>query len=986
MAFVRPIVYVYQEFKNVVVAPDTPDLNCCVVGPAYHIQDYPDDATDIQIVDFVKAGETADAGCTATGESAGQPDPGSAFYVLTDPPNNTSGGLLDADSLDVVFDDVYIDLTHSTDGEGDDGAGVGQNLVAGDFLFHSDLADFVTAKVAPGDRLVMTNTANPGDATKTVVKTVKEVISANVLHLTSTFKTADIALIDVTSILWRVEHQLDDQSIDVDLYTTIVGNQVTIKTGPTGILLAYSGTTFSVNFANMYVGYRSLRTDLQKVQEVTDTTLTSSVGRLDERNPLCVGVNVALSNTGTPVQAYGVASDDNAGHGLAADAFSTRDDIYAIVPITDPTTGLSGAAWTTGPIATWKTHVLDQSTSTKARFRILLGSYDVLPTEKASAPASDEGWTTWVGDPDVDVFVDPHLDTEFVTAGITASHLFDTTNGGTPGILTLAIGTTMFTDGYTAAGGALPLLGAMGEKRLRLGASPGPQSTHGVTGERLDYLVRSAILEAEGSTPVASLDFDANTAWTDQTVVRITVGGSGAFSDVNVGDVAHVTGATTVPGHNDGFMVIAQTADSIDIELPFAAETSAAVTVKVYRPIGYANDAEVSLSSRITLAGQFTEAAIGDMVVVLADSLGATTNRGVFIVSAVDPAGAYVDVTVDGTYDLTNDAVGITNIAFWHTKASRGNASITLRPRLTRLRDDTASFTSTVLPDENIEIPYPADVDPTKWDTATTKWPINTVVSDELLDAKLEDLEELGPDTFIEGFDGDMSYRISLELNKDGQVEELGTITSSLYSPRVVMTWPNEVLVSGVENELTGEQNNQPGQYLACAVGGMVAGLPSHQGFTFIGIGGIQQIFNSNDYFTDDQLTDLRNFGWYVFVQEGEASLPYTIHEVTTEIDTYAFGELMNVKNFDYISLFYKEILEKFLGRYNILPETISTIVGSLNAGSTFLQLRRFPKIGTPLLSANVGLIEQIEADRLEIYMEITMPTVLNQIGLHLLS
>jgi hypothetical protein len=980
MAFVRPIVYVYQEFQNVVVAPDTPDLNCCVVGPAYHIQDYPADSSDIQIADFVKAGETADAGCLATGASAGQPDPGASFLVLSEPPNNTSGGLLDSTSLDVVFDDVYIDVTHNNDGEGDDGAGVGQALAAGDFLFHSDLADFVTAGVTPGDRLVMTNTANPGDATKTVVKTVKEVTSANVLHLTSTFKTADIALIGTGSILWRVEHRLDDQSVDTDLYTTIVGNQITIKTGPTGILLAYNDTTYAVNFANMYVGYRSLRTDLQTVQEVTDTTLTSKVGRLDERNPLCVGVNVALSNTGTPVQAYGVASDDNVGHGLAADALSTQDDIYAIVPITDPTTGMSGATWTSGPIATWKTHVLDQSTPEKARFRILIGSYDVLPTEKASAPASTVGWTTSVGPDstdDVDVFVDPAATTEFVTDSITASHLLDITHAdGTPAILTMANGTTMFTDGY---GGAKTLLGAMGEKRLRLSASLGTRTAMKTTGERVDYAVREAILASEGGTAVANVE-DVN--WTDNTVVQITKPGSGAFSTVSVGDVAHVTGAATA-AHNDGFLVIAQTADSIDIEFPYAVDANTgSIDVKVYSAVGYANDATITGNNLVTKAGQFTEAAIGDMAVFLVNSDGSTTNRGVFVVTAV--TDDTIQVAVDGTYDLTD--VADANVVFWHTKASRGVASITTRERLTRLRDDTASFLSTVLPGENIEIPYPADTDPTKWDTATTKWPIDAVVSDELLDADLEALEELAPDTFIEGFDGDMPYRISIELDKDGQVTELGTITSSLASSRVVMTWPNEVLVSGVENEATSTQSRQPGQYLACAVGGMIAGLPSHQGFTFIGIGGVQQIFNSNDYFTDDQLTALRNDGWYVFAQDSETSLPYSIHEVTTDVDTYAFGELMNVKNFDYISLFYKEILVRFLGRYNILPETISTIVGSLNAGTNFLQLRRFPKIGAPLLTANVGLIEQIEADRLEIYVEITMPTVLNQIGLHLLA
>jgi len=263
---------------------------------------------------------------------------------------------------------------------------------------------------------------------------------------------------------------------------------------------------------------------------------------------------------------------------------------------------------------------------------------------------------------------------------------------------------------------------------------------------------------------------------------------------------------------------------------------------------------------------------------------------------------------------------------------------------------------------------------------------IDTVVSDEVLDAALDDLEELAPKAFKAPYTDDMPYRISIALDKASQVDELGTITTSLSYYRCLMVWPNECYVASLKNELTDQQNKQTGQYLACMVGGMVAGLPSHQGFTYIGGGGIEQIFNSNDYFTDDQLTELRDKGWYVFVQDSETSLPYTIHEVTTDVSAYAFGEFMNVKNFDYISTYFKEIAQSFLGKWNIIPETITAITSSLNAGARYLQLRRFPKIGVPLQSATIGLIEQTEADRLEIYMEVKMPSVLNQIGLHLLA
>lgn len=974
MAFVRPIVYVYQEFKDVVVAPGAPDLNVLLVGPAYHIQDYPADKTDISEGDFVKTGETVDAACNADGSSAGQPDPGSDYLVLAGPPNNTPGGVLDAASLDIVIDDVYIDLTHNNDGDGD---GAGGDLTVNDNVFGAALGNFVTKKVAPGDRLILTHTSHAGDTDYTVIKTVKEVTSATLLKVTSTFKTAEVtgpAGVGLTNILWRIEHKLDDQSVD-SAYFSIVGNEITIKTGPTGLLLAYEGGTWAANYGKLYIGYRALRTDLQSVQIIDNADgIVSAVGRIDERNPLAAGAQVTLSNTGTAVQVFGVISDDLAGHQSARDKITSRADIYAIVPITD---SLSGAAWTTGVLAMWKTHCTEFAVPERAKFRIMLGSYDILPTEKSSAPPSATGSTEWVGDADVDMFIDPHANTGFLSASLTAQHLLDVTHAdGIPNIVTVTNGETIFTDGYA---GAKALLGTVGNKRVRVATKWGQESTHYATAERCDYFIREAILDIEGGTPVATAD---DCDWLDDTVVQISKAGSGAFTNVQAGDIAKVVGGATTT-NNDGFMVVSATADTVNIALVYGADAnSGAMDVEIYRPIIGVTAATWTDDHTITKTGEFTGAAIGDIAVVLANSDGTTSSRGMFVVTSVS-ANA-ITVAYDATYKLVDPSSAIMNVALYRTKASRGVASATFRPRLTRLRDDSASFLTTVVAAESIEIPYPDDTDPTKWDTTTTSWLIDVVVSDEVLDAYLGDLEELAPKVFVDKYTSDMDYRISVALDKASQVEELGYISESFAYHRCVMIWPNECLVSSLTNVLTGAQNRQKGWYLACAVGGMIAGLPSHQGFTNIGIGGVQQIFNSNDYFTDDQLTALRNKGWYVFVQESESSLPYTIHEVTTDVSAYAFGELMNIKNFDYIATYFKIILERFIGRWNILPETIVTITGSLTAGAKYLSLRNYPKIGSPLQSATIGLVEQPEADRLELYMDIKMPTVLNQIGLHL--
>lgn len=976
MPLTRPIVLVYQEYATLTVAPTTPDLNCLIVGPCYYIQDYGTDKAHLDVGEFVKSGKTKDAACDLTGDSVGRPNPGSDFLVLAEPPNISAapGAILDADSVEVIFDTALIQVHKGVDGV----AAVDTNE------FDSAAGGLQTSPVVPGDRIVMTN--NDGTESKTVVKTIKSVSSATKLLLTSTFKTAEIGLISTTSINFRIEHQLDDQVID-SAYYSVSGQEITIKTGSDGLKLAYNNTTYAVNYAeSMYVGYCALRQDLQDVLPIDSVTaLTASkIGRIDERNPLAVGVYVALQNTGTPVQAFGVVTDDLIGQTSARDRVTTRDDIYAIVPVTG---ALSGADWV-AVITMWKAHCVAYADPTKSKFRVVIGSYDLLPTEKSSATPSATGWTVEdATETNHSMFVDPASATDFVGDEVGSTHLLDTTKNSDAfaDLITLDNQKTIFSSGYT---GAKTLRGTVGKKRVRT-SDASAFSTHRID-RTLAYAIRGAILKSELVTSSAIKADAATCAWATNGSGKARITKSGAFVDVVVGDIAHVTTGAT-PAHNDGFVVFARTDDTIDLET--AELTADTVTVQVYRPVASKNLGDVTGTTRTltTTGGGFAAVATGDIAYVLQS--GTAGNKGMWIVSTkVDNNNVIVAPT--NSFTMTDDA-GATNIAFFRPQCANGAATISVRKRLTRLRDDAASFLTTVAVGESIEIPYPANTDPTKWDTITTKWPIKTIVSNELLDATLTDLQELAPKAFKEGFTGPSnfaSYRISIDLNRDAQVTELNTIPAGLKSNRCVMCWPNEVYVSGVANmkvvddDGNGVQNKQSGQYLACAVGGMTAGLPSHQGFTFIGIGGIQQIFNSNFYFTDEHIDSLSEGGWYVFLQESESSSPYSAHEVTTDTDTYEMGEYMNVKNFDFVASYYRDIYKTFLGRYNITKETVGMLRDAFNNGTDFLRLRTYPRIGAPLIDASVVSVEQLESevDRVEIYATVNLPKVLNKIGLHL--
>jgi hypothetical protein len=243
---------------------------------------------------------------------------------------------------------------------------------------------------------------------------------------------------------------------------------------------------------------------------------------------------------------------------------------------------------------------------------------------------------------------------------------------------------------------------------------------------------------------------------------------------------------------------------------------------------------------------------------------------------------------------------------------------------------------------------------------------------------------------------GSVYCRVLRNMDKSEQVTNMLATAQGFASKRCLLAYPALCDVAGlVDGSLTRTTStikataaSQPGYYLSCLVGGQTAGQPSQQGFTNLPGNGISRVYGSNDYFTEEQLTDLSNGGVYVFVQDTTTSLPYTIHEVTTDVVSLETGEYMAVKNLDFISMMFLDTLRGFLGRWNINTDTIRTIHQSCLATITNLKSRYVVKIGAPLISATIDSVEQsdISEDRIEAYISVLQPMTLNVIGLHLVA
>jgi hypothetical protein len=88
------------------------------------------------------------------------------------------------------------------------------------------------------------------------------------------------------------------------------------------------------------------------------------------------------------------------------------------------------------------------------------------------------------------------------------------------------------------------------------------------------------------------------------------------------------------------------------------------------------------------------------------------------------------------------------------------------------------------------------------------------------------------------------------------------------------------------------------------------------------------------------------------------------------------------------VSVFFQEILQSFLGIYNVTPDTLTLLQNALNTGGDLLKLRTVAKIGAPLLSFSVTsvAVSTVSPDRVVAYMAVGLPAPLNVIELHLVA
>jgi hypothetical protein len=910
---VRPIVLLFQEFATTTATPTTPDLNCIVIGPAYQLQDYPDDKEAIEVSAY---------GTLYANNPYVPPVAFTSAITLAAAPGLTAGAWVDPASIKVYFDLAQAILASGTDG-------VSVVTIPNENTFYSASATFVTAGVAAGDKLICRIPGQLISVVPHLVRTVLSVDSETTLRMASNFTVAD------TALEYRVERKLTNQLIDSSFVVTPTfqsSNEITILGGVTVVV---GSTPRVVAYARVYVEYRAFRTDLQAIDSVNDTTeIETKIGRIDSRNPLAGALSVARQNAGTaPIYFYGVVSDDLSGYNKAKDAISADDGVYAIVLLT---TNLSVVASFKADNESLADPNIALSTGVPQKLRVVIGTGTLTSESTVVSENIDANTEALTG---------------AVPSGVKTLNLVSPFNALTgnlkPGdkVVLSASETVASIDGtYTIA------------------------HINSATQVELDEALPATIAVADG------VNYTVTRPSTGATIIAL-VDNRARYTTAATTFKSRVAGAT--PG----------------------ARTIALVQVGGTPGV---------ISSIVEIAGVST--------IVNADFTGpGVTSQA--LVNAIN-SGTAVTTTFTGSVNLVaSTSSGATaQVAFATTPVSTTLAGIDvvttaiLDAAFLRLYDANAAFiTAGVIAGDTIEIPS----NPNGVFTTTFKqFIVDSVVSEQrlqivnivsgayqnntsLLERELPHTDNrLGTGTIITP--STIRYRVIRELSKDQQIAQLVTNAQSLNSRRAILTWPDVVVVDGLvdgskpanPDGTAAAADTQPGWYLSAMVGGMTAGLPSHQGFSRLGGAGVSRLTHSSDYFTEAQLTDLSDGGWYVFAQNSPTALPYSIHQLTTDPSTLESGEYSIVKNFDFVSLYYLSVLEPFLGIWNINNDTLGFIRQAVNTATDSLKLRRVPRLGAPLNGATITslAVSTASADRVEIYVEVDLPKPLNVIGLHLVA
>jgi len=1110
----KPLITVYQEIAQPSATPVTPILATVVVGPAYDVRDYPDDAADILLTDTY--------GRLESGNDYSPPSTGTDAVTVLDGayPAQSAGARVDHASVAVTLKTPRVILGSTSLGGGVAPVlGTGVTTSTSDrslVTFNSPTANLLQAGVQPGDRVVLTSTtgqefvgtvASVGEpnaaglvpsGNESLLRLTAQLPAANVAATGSitippgggaalidgetftlndgvnaatvfefnsgggvtgahvavaftggdsqaTVRTAAIAAIngvggglritasphttagvislvnDVpgeagnqtvsdtvadgafthtgmaggtsSSTQWaydatgecRVERVLSTQRLSDPSRTFLVfpepgSDKLTVRGGisvPVSITPARSVSAPSpsastvqrtLSYAELYLSYVALRQDLQNLgtavpsdeQTVNGLPVIRGVGKIDARNPLAVGLKLALNNGGNvPIRYYGVSSQDSTGYANARARLAARNDLYCFVNLTQDL----------NVHAAFKTAFVQQASPTysrdkgvRQRFRIALGSIP-MPTEQTVYEGSISAVSSVVGSAQTG---------KFRTLSIAAA-----STGSAPG---------------TGAAEDIDFTQIL----------PGDTVTIGLSAD-----ATSAWQNRRGTHRVGHVNSSQDFPNTADPAALELVPGSSRWDDTAGASADDIEVLVRAP---DGTVKFSSTAASevstggggtlgtILYSMLLPTVVGGPYTVR-YVASGSANHTVV-----VTLAGFAITVTAGSLATHTEVAAAVNAHPGVSAILTATVTAGGAQVMVPASQDPAAPAAIVPGSGVC-------TATVALNDALfNQLDDDSATFLQAgVKAGDLVEIPLdPNNYDPTAYSGRMLTYRVGSVQNENRLrifngvDDGADAAEEL-PHYFNRDLPGRyldntapnaINYRVRRTLTSLDRALALIAIAQSVRSARLTLMWPDLVGVSeladgGLARSIASVRTLAglvPSYYLACAVGGVIAGTPAQMGLTGGSFIGFDRLANTTDVFSEEELSLISDGGYFLCTQEVEGALPQCEHQLTTDPSALETGELSMVKNIDYLSINYSELLRGFLRQYNNIPEALGEIYRSVVDNTNLLKGQYIAKIGAPLLEGTITSLAQSEfaADTVELFFDAKIAVPLNNIGFHL--
>ena len=258
----------------------------------------------------------------------------------------------------------------------------------------------------------------------------------------------------------------------------------------------------------------------------------------------------------------------------------------------------------------------------------------------------------------------------------------------------------------------------------------------------------------------------------------------------------------------------------------------------------------------------------------------------------------------------------------------------------------------------------------------------NDTVVETYVDRYVKTDEGYTPDTTtptqVIAVDTEVQYEVCRVLSTAGIAEEMVSIAASFANKRLRLVEPDTVLMT-----INGIDYIMPGYYLCAAYGAMRAGLPPHQGFTNLGVGGIKRIYRSNKMFKDTQLDEMAGGGIFWVVQDSVDAQPYCIYQTTTDTTQLETIEDSVVATIDYCSKYYKDNLKAVIGKFNVNNISVKYVTTVINDITDKLTRATYPYIGSVLISGTLKSVET-KADKIIPTVTIEVPFPVNAVDLYL--